>query len=244
MNFKLIIEYDGRDFRGWQIQKNERSVQGDIENALEMMCRQKITLHASGRTDAGVHALGQCAHFRCETRLTADIFLKGLNSLLRDDIVIRECTEMPENFHARFDVRNKIYQYRILNTPLPSAIDRGYSWHIRKKLDILSMQTAADHLPGKHDFKAFEGSGSPRAHTVRSIHKAEFEKNEKGYIIFKIQADGFLRYMVRNIVGTLVNVGLGRITAADFRQILLSGDRSQAGATAPPQGLFLLQVNY
>ncbi len=243
-NFRLLIEYDGTACHGWQRQKNERTVQGEIEKALETMCGRKITLNGSGRTDAGVHALGQTASFRCETRLTSEIFLKGLNSLLDPDIVIRECAEVPENFHARFDAKDKTYHYRILNRFLPSAIDRHFSWFIRTPLDTEAMRIAALHLMGEHDFRAFEGIGSPRAHTVRHVFMADLENQEKGYIVFKIRANGFLRFMVRNIVGTLVSVGLRKIAPDDFREIMLSKDRARAGATAPPQGLFLMCVNY
>jgi len=243
-NFRLLIEYDGRAYHGWQRQKNARTIQEEIEKALEAMCAQKITLNGSGRTDAGVHALGQTASFRCDTRLTPEIFLRGLNSMLDADIVIRECAEVPEDFHARFDVKDKTYHYRILNRFLPSAIDRHYSWFIRTPLDRQAMRSAAAHLTGEHDFRAFEGTGSPRVHTIRHIFMAELENQENGYIVFKIRASGFLRFMVRNIVGTLVSVGTGKITADDFREILVSKDRTKAGATAPPHGLFLMCVNY
>lgn len=244
MNFKLIIEYDGAAYHGWQRQKNARTIQGEIENALMKMTGKKIVLTGSGRTDAGVHAFGQTANFLCDTRLTPDTFQKGLNGILNNDIVIRECRQADDKFHARYDVTSKTYHYRILNRQLPAAISRQYAWFIRKKMDTDAMRSAVTHLVGRHDFKAFEGAGSPRSHTTRSVLNASVIGQDEGYVIFEIEADGFLRFMVRNIVGTLADVGLGKITPDAFKNILLSKDRKQAGATAPAHGLFLMNVNY
>ena len=242
-NFKLLIQYDGAAYHGWQIQKNDRTIQGEIQKALKLMTRQKIVLNASGRTDAGVHALAQAANFKCSTKLTPEAFQKGLNSLLDNDIVILDCKQVQESFHARFVAKAKTYKYRILNRNLPSAIDRNL-WFIRSPLNLDNMKQAAKNIIGTHDFKAFEGTGSPRVHTIRAITKAEFVIHDKGFITFHIQGNGFLRYMVRNIVGTLVDVGLGKISVEDFRQVLLSKDRKKAGITAPGQGLFLVCVEY
>jgi tRNA pseudouridine38-40 synthase len=243
-NFKLTIEYDGTRYHGWQRQPNGSSIQQTIENAIETMTRQEISLIGSGRTDAGVHAQGQTANFKCETRLAPDEIQRGLNSLLPDDIVIRQCQTVHPEFHSRYDVQSKRYRYWILNQALPSAIGRQYSWWIRSPLDISAMQQAADIIMGEHDFKAFEAAGSPRSHTRRRVMQACWERRTRGRITFDITADGFLRYMVRNIVGTLVSVGLHKITPEQFRKILNALDRSQAGTTAPPHGLFLLEVNY
>jgi len=243
-NFKIIIEYDGSAYHGWQRQKTDRSIQAEIEKAVSKMTNQPITISASGRTDAGVHALGQVANFKCETQITPEDFRNGLNCLLDDDIVIRACDEVDDDFHARFSVKSKIYRYHILNRQLPEAINRQYQWHIRKKLDLESMRSAIKHIIGSHDFKAFEGTGSPRAHTTRTIINATLTEQKPDKIIFEIEADGFLRFMVRNIAGTLVDVGLGKITPDRFNKILLSLDRDQASATAPPQGLFLVKVKY
>ncbi len=243
-NFKITIEYDGTSYHGWQRQKNERTIQEEIEKALLTMTGEKTVLTASGRTDAGVHALGQVANFTCDTDLSPQAFQNGLNSLTKDDIVIISCDIAYENFHSRFDAKSKIYNYRILNRNLPAAINRQYAWFIRKILDLVSMRHAARHIVGTHDFKAFEGTGSPRSHTTRCVIKADIVEQENGFIVFEIEADGFLRFMVRNIVGTLVDVGLGKITTNDFKKILLSKNRSMAGATAPPHGLFLMKVKY
>jgi len=243
-NFKITIEFDGTSYHGWQRQQNELTIQGEIEKALFTMTGKKTVLTASGRTDAGVHALGLVANFNCDTDLSPQTFLNGLNSLTKDDIVIIFCDIVDENFHSRFDAKSKTYNYRILNRNLPVAINRQYAWFIKKNLDLDAMRRAVRHIIGTHDFKAFEGTGSPRSHTTRRVFKAKILEKGNGLIVIEIKADGFLRFMVRNIVGTLVDVGLGKTTSDDFKTILLSKDRSTAGATAPPQGLFLMQVKY
>lgn len=244
-NFKLTIEYDGSGFHGWQRQKGCRTVQGEIEKAIETLCGQKTALIGSGRTDAGVHALGQVAGFTCRTRLDPATIQKALNSLLPAEIVIRDCQPAAPGFHARFDARRKTYRYRILNRPLAAAVGRQYAWHLRRPLDLGAMRRAAAVLIGRHDFAAFEGAGSPRSHTIRQVFTACFHAEEGGDVVaFDIEADGFLRFMVRNIVGTLVLVGGEKIGVSDFAEILQSRERRRAGPTAPPQGLFLMRVSY
>ncbi len=243
-NFKLTIEYDGSAFHGWQRQSSDPTIQGTIEAALGKMTRSSISLIGSGRTDAGVHAAGQIANFHCDTALTPQTFIKGLNSLLPDDIVIKACLEVGDSFHARYDAKSKTYVYRICNASLPSAIGRQYSWHVRKKLDTEMMKAAIDYFVGTHDFKSFEGAGSPRSTTIRKIMAATLEAKDGATLLFTVKADGFLRFMVRNIVGTLVDVGGGRISPDDVPAILASKDRNLASATAPPHGLFLMQVDY
>ncbi len=243
-NIKLIIEYDGSGFHGWQRQKSARTVQGDIENALCKILGSRVVLNGSGRTDAGVHALAQVANFKCDTHLGPDVFKNALNSLLGNDVVIRECFEADEAFHARYDVKSKVYHYRFLNRPVPSAICRQYAWFIRKPLDPDAMRAAMAHLPGSHDFKAFEGTGSPRSHTVRHVMDVQLAGLGEGLLEFRIEADGFLRYMVRNIVGTLVDAGHGKLDPDGFKAILRSRDRKTGGKTAPSRGLFLIRVNY
>ena len=243
-NFKIIIEYDGSAYHGWQRQPTDRTIQGEIESTLMTMTENRVTLIGSGRTDAGVHAYGQVANFRCNTSLGAEVFQNGLNSLLPEDIVVTSCEAVPEKFHAQYDVKSKTYHYRILNRRLPDAIFRRYAWHIRKKLDLNAMRSALYYIVGHHDFKAFEGSGSPRASTVRCVMNADFVETDDGYLVLKIEGDGFLKFMVRNIVGTLVDSGLGKITLSDFKRILASKDRNLAGITAPAHGLFLMEVKY
>jgi tRNA pseudouridine38-40 synthase len=243
-NFKLIIEYDGTRYCGWQRQPNGRSIQQEIETALGRMTRREITLIGSGRTDAGVHALGQAASFTCDTAIPPRAFQKGLNSLLPDDIVIRACTRVPPGFHARYDATGKRYRYTIRNQPLPAAIGRHYAWWVRTPLDVAAMASAATHLVGRKDFKAFEGAGSPRAHTIRHVTRAHVHSTSDGHVVIEVAADGFLRHMVRNIAGTLVAVGKGVLAADRTPALLASRDRGQAPATAPAHGLCLVQVFY
>ena len=238
------MEYDGTAYHGWQRQKTDRTIQGEIEKALKTMTEKPISLAGSGRTDAGVHALGQTASFKSDAGLSPVIYARGLNSLLPDDIHIKACELVDPEFHARYSVLSKMYQYRILNRDMPSIMERHYVWHIKHLLNVEAMQKAASYFVGEHDFKAFEGTGSPRTSTVRHVIRAGMRETKDSQILFDIEADGFLRYMVRNIVGTLVDVGRGRIPGEDVKEILLSGDRSRAGATAPAKGLFLMQVNY
>jgi tRNA pseudouridine38-40 synthase len=243
-NFKLTIEYDGSDYHGWQRQKNDRTIQGEIEKALQTMTSKQVALIGSGRTDAGVHAMGQVANFSVETQLNAENFQRGLNSLLPADIVIKACKLVNRKFHARYDVKSKTYTYRIINREIPPAIGRQYAWFIPKQLDLEAMGHAIRYFIGFHDFKAFEGTGSPRSNTIRHVLNADLKEEKHEYLVFEIEADGFLRFMVRNIVGTLVDVGLLRLTPDDFKKILHSKDRNQAGLTAPPHGLFLMAVKY
>lgn len=244
-NFKITIEYDGGGYHGWQRQKNFRSIQAEIEKAVTRIVGSETAVIGSGRTDAGVHALGQVANFRCKTRLCESEFQRALNSLLPDSIIVRKCTKAAAGFHARYDAKRKTYRYRILNHPLPVAIGRQYIWHIRQPLDLEAMQDAARVLIGRHDFKAFEGTGSPRTHTTRQVFRASLTREDNtGCLTFEIEADGFLRYMVRNIVGTLVSIGCGKISRDEFNAIFHSLDRRRAAATAPPHGLFLVRVSY
>lgn len=242
-NFKLVIEYDGRDYCGWQRQPNQSSIQATLESVLQRMTREPITLHGSGRTDAGVHALGQTAHFKCRTRLNPGDLQKGMNRLLPGDIAVRSCQAVPLDFHARFSACWKRYRYRICNQPIKQAVGRQYAWQIYRPLDVAAMSQGTRHLVGQHDFKSFESSGSPRAQTIRDVMQASWQMKDN-HLEFDIQANGFLRYMVRNIVGTLVAVGMGKMEADDIPALLTAADRRLAPATAPPHGLFLVHVAY
>ena len=242
--FKIVVEFDGTRYHGWQIQDRDTTVQQVLENALATMIGAPTKVIGSGRTDAGVHALGQCAHFSSRTTIGPEAFRNGLNSLLPDDIVIRECRRVAPAFHARYDALSKHYRYQLRNHPLPSAIGRRYAWHVRQPLDLRSMSSAAARLTGTHDFKAFEGAGSPRSNTERTIFSAELNEESDGLITIDFQGSGFLRYMVRNMVGALVAVGRGKLTPEDITRILESRDRTLAPATAPAHGLFLVSVDY
>ena len=243
-NIKLLIEYDGTGYHGWQRQKGVATVQGTIESAIKVMTEQAVTLIGSGRTDAGVHSLGQVASFRVDTNFTAIVFKKGLNSLLPADIIIKDVEQVSDHFHARYDCKGKSYHYHILNREIPSAIHRRFVWHIRQPLRIDDMREALSCLRGRYDFSAFEARGGVRKNAVRTVSDIGLDAYEEGKLVFRISADGFLRYMVRNIIGSLVDVGRGRLSPEEFHKIFLSKNRANAGATAPPHGLFLTHVFY
>jgi tRNA pseudouridine38-40 synthase len=241
---RLSIEYDGTNYQGWQVQPKGPTIQGILEEKIGLLTGQPVQLFGSGRTDSGVHALGQVAHFKTESRMDIGTIQRALNSLLPHDIVIQKAEEMEGDFHARKHSRSKIYEYRILNRNLRSAFHREYVWHIPQKLDLTEMKEATRSLIGEHDFAAFRTVGSPTRTTVRRVIRAEWKRGQNGLLRFEIEANGFLKQMVRSIVGTLVEVGKGRMRAADLRKILNSRDRSEAGPTAPAQGLFLKEVKY
>jgi len=243
-NIKLLIEYDGTNYHGWQVQPNGLTVQEVIEKKIKIMTRQRVRLCASGRTDAGVHALGQVASFKTSSSIPEEGFLRGLNCLLPPDIIIKAVEEVGSEFHAQFRTKRKKYCYRILNRALPSAIHRNYSWHLSAPLNIQVMQDASRGLIGKQDFSSFQAADPDSPEPVREVFQAEWSVDGQSFLCFTIEADGFLKHMVRNIVGTLVEVGKGKISGEKFARILKARDRRQAGVTAPPQGLFLLEVKY
>lgn len=243
-NIKLVIEYDGTNYHGWQIQPSALTVQEVIENKIEIMSRQRVRLTGSGRTDAGVHALGQVAHFLTHSTIPAEGFQKGLNSLLPCDIVVQSAEEVDLQFHAQYGARRKTYRYVILHRQVPSALFRNYSWHIPAALNVPDMEEASRFLTGKQDFTSFQGADADTEDPIREVFRAEWSVKEPEFLHFTIEADGFLRHMVRNIVGTLVEVGKRRRSPEQFGQVLRARDRRQAGITAPPQGLFLVEVKY
>jgi tRNA pseudouridine38-40 synthase len=240
---KLVIEYDGTAYLGWQIQPKGPTLQGKIEEKLSLLTGEAIHLVGSGRTDAGAHAFGQVAHFKTKSRMDVDSLQKALNSLLPPDIMIQKAEEVGEDFHARRP-RSKVYEYRILNRDVRSVFHRHYAWHLLQKLDFEEMKRAARNLIGEHDFSSFRSVGSPTRTSVRKVIRAEWKKSRDGLIRFEIEANGFLKQMVRAIVGTLVEVGRGKISVEEFRRILDAKDRKMAGPTAPARGLFLKEVKY
>ena len=240
---KLTIQYDGTDYYGWQMQASHITVQQVLQEALSIVCNHPVVLHGSGRTDTGVHALGQVAHFKTSSRIDMPQLHKGLNSLLPDDVVVREAVEAHPDFHARFDATARTYWYFILNEAVPSVFYRRYAWHVRKPLDIEAMRDAAALLVGMHDYSSFQAREREDACMVREVKRVRL-KRVGPLLLFEIQASSFLRHMVRGIVGTLVETGLGKLSAAGMRDILMARDRSQAGPTAPAQGLFLKEVRY
>ena len=245
-NIKLIIEYDGSAYHGWQAQDNALAIQQVVEEKLYVILREKVRLNSSGRTDAGVHALGQVVNFKTETVLSCERIFISLNGILPDDIAIRSVEDVPEGFDARRSATSKIYRYVILNRVAPTAIERHRCWHLRSPLDIDLMRKAALMLLGEHDFSAFRGSGCTAKHPLRRMLKVslDYSPENSDVINFEIEGQAFLKHMVRNIVGTLVAVGRGGIDLNSFKDILDSKDRTQAGVTAPAQGLFMLEVKY
>jgi tRNA pseudouridine38-40 synthase len=243
-NIRLLIEYDGTNYQGWQVQPKGPTIQGILEEKLGLLTGQPVQLFGSGRTDSGVHALGQVAHFKTQSQMDIRTIQKALNSLLPHDIVIQKAEEVGEGFHARKHSKSKIYEYRILNRNLRSAFHYGYVWHIPQKLNLTEMKKATQSLIGEHDFSAFRTVGSTTQTTVRRVVRAEWKRGRDGLIRFEIEANGFLKQMVRSIVGTLVEIGKGRRKPEDLRKILNSKNRKEAGPTAPAQGLFLKEVKY
>jgi tRNA pseudouridine38-40 synthase len=243
-NIKLVIEYDGTNYHGWQIQPNAVSIQETIEDRLQKITQEEIRLIVAGRTDAGVHAVEQVANFPTNSRLEINNIQRGLNSLLPPDIAVKEISEVEQDFHARYSAKSKIYRYVILNQRFPSPLYRNFSWFIPFKLNIKEMKSVVQCLIGKHDFSSFKASGCNSHNPIREVYGISLDKNSKGFIIFEIEANAFLKQMVRNIVGTLVDVGRGKMGVDEFEDIFLSRDRKRAGITAPPQGLFLVKVNY
>lgn len=241
---KLTIQYDGTAYVGWQIQPKGLTVQGVIEEKLKGLTGEAVRLTAASRTDAGVHAMGQVAHFKTKSRLNAKAIQRALNSLLPTDIAILKVEMAPETFHARKDARSKLYEYRILNEEVRSVFHRLYAWHVPYHLDLQEMKRATEFLVGEHDFSAFRSTGTPTRTAVRKVITAEWKKGREGLLYFEIEGTAFLKQMVRTIVGTLVEVGKGKIDSEGFQKILRSKDRSQAGPTAPPHGLFLKEVRF
>lgn len=244
-NIKLTIEYDGKDFNGWQKQPNKLNIQGEIERAIQEITKEeKIELNASGRTDAGVHALGQVANFKTNSKMPVEKFPIAINTKVKKSIVVKNAEEVPERFHSRYNCKQKTYRYIINNSEYGSAIYRNQEYHVPIKLDVEEMKKAVKFFEGEHDFKGFKASGTSSKNSVRKIFKTKVELHDDSRIYIELTGSGFLYNMVRIISGTLVDVGLGKIKAEDIPEIILSGDRQMAGKTLPPQGLYLLKVEY
>lgn len=242
-NIKLIIEYDGSNYSGWQRQNDVTTIQETIESTLEKTTGKKTQLIASGRTDKKVHALGQVANFFTDSNIPGANFKYCLNTKLPKDIQIIESKEVPVNFHSRFDAKGKRYKYLIYNNSIASPIYRNYSCHVRKDLDIKEMKEALAYFIGTHDFKSFMGPKSDIDTSIRTIYNMEI--SSRGRLIeIVIEGKSFLRHMIRIIVGTLIYIGMGKIKKEKIRCMLNKGNRTLAGPTAPPQGLFLQEVFY
>ena len=246
---KLEITYDGTRYKGWQRQPDAPSIQETLEKVLLKITGEQVAVTGSGRTDAGVHALKQVAAFSTESTLTPEVFYRALNGHLPDDIRILHTEDVPLSFHPIRDAVSKRYRYLIDDQRPFCPITRNYCWIYRKPLDVPTMQTAAEYLRGKHDFACFQTQGSPRETTVRTISDVSVQRFPPSPMLppmiqIEIEADGFLYNMMRTIAGTLVLFGVGRQTPNQMKEIIKSGNRSQAGPTAPPHGLYLVNVVY
>jgi len=241
---RLILSYDGTDFSGWQYQPDARTVQGVVEEALGVILAGPVRIGGAGRTDAGVHALGQAAAFRTASRIECPALFRGLNALLPSDVRILSVDEVPDSFDARRSAVLRIYRYLIYTGSVMSPFMGRYAWHVSAPLCSETMDRAGSLLVGTHDFASFASSGDETTSTVREVVSFHVQETGDGVIQVEIAANAFLRHMVRSIVGTIVDVGRGKMSVDEFAEILHAHDRGRAGMTAPPQGLFLVEVRY
>lgn len=244
IRYKLTLEYDGRGFVGWQRQANGTSVQAVLETAVQRFCGETVTAIAAGRTDAGVHALGQVAQIDLEREIAADQLRDALNFHLKPlPVAVLEAERAPEGFHARFSAVLRRYRYRIVNRRAPLALDAGRAWRVPQPLDAGAMHHAAQHLVGRHDFSSFRASLCQSSSPVKTLNRLEVERSGEE-IAIHAEARSFLHHQVRNFVGSLKLVGEGRWSEADLVRVLEARDRRAAGPTAPAHGLYLVEVRY
>jgi len=243
-NFKIIVEYDGRPFVGWQRQSAGPTVQGILEEALGRLCGHPVTLHGSGRTDAGVHARGQVASFVTASPRTARELVRGGNALLPPAVAILAAEEVAADFHARFSAVGKVYEYDYDVGPVRRPLRHGRAWPVGPDLDWAEMERALPALLGEHDFRAFQAAGGDMGDSVRTIFAAGLSRPEADLWRLSLTGSGFLRHMVRSVAGLLREIGRGRLPSAALAEIILAGDRARAGPTAPPGGLYLARVIY
>lgn len=244
-NYKITIQYDGTKYQGWQrLKDSDKSIQGKIENVLSEMCGHKIEIHGSGRTDAGVHAMGQVASFKMETDRSEGEICDYLNEYLPEDIAVTRVEKAEERFHARLTKSIKTYVYRISCSKIPPIFERKYVYRAEKELDVEKMKKAASYLVGKHDFLGFSSVKKVKKSTVRTIYDIQTEKNGQDEIKIIVTGDGFLYNMVRIISGTLIEIGQGTKDCEDIVKVFETKKREYAGFTAPPQGLTLYAVEY
>jgi tRNA pseudouridine38-40 synthase len=244
-SFRLVLEYDGTDFAGWQSQaQGERTVQATLVAALAEFTTGPVRVAGAGRTDAGVHAEGQVAAATLDTRLDAATLLRALNAKLPPDLAVVAAAPAPDGFDPRREAKGKLYRYAVWNGTEPSPLRRRRWHHVREPLDVPAMRSAAADLVGRRDFASFQGAGSSATSTLRTLTRAAVEGGARGEVRFELEGDGFLRHMVRNAVGTLLEVGLGRRDPGSLPALLAARDRSRAGPTAPACGLTLVRVDY
>jgi tRNA pseudouridine38-40 synthase len=250
--FKVVLSYDGTDFAGFQRQSNARSVQQVVEEALAAIEGQAVTVSGAGRTDSGVHALGQVASFKLSNPISAADLKQALNATFNGasafDVRAISVEEAHDDFNARFSARAKLYRYRILSAASNTPFERRFAWHVARPLNLYRMQQAAGDLLGEHDFAAFQSAGGDVKTSVRTITASGWSEqplSDGGRLLsYEVAGTGFLKYMVRSIVGTLVEIGAGRRDVDSVRQLVISGERAKAGPTAPPHGLYLVRVDY
>jgi tRNA pseudouridine38-40 synthase len=243
LNIKITVEYDGTQYCGWQIQPNGESIQAVLERAVSTFLGVSTKITGSGRTDAGVHALGQVANFFADKEFDRHRILRALNALTPPDITIQDAEIVSDSFDSRRDGRSRLYEYHVLNRSMPSPFYRNRAWHVHEPLDVRAMRAAIACLPGEHDFSSFRAAGCEAAHPMRKVYRTSLEKRGE-LLVYSIEATAFLRHMVRNLMGTLMEVGRQLRTPQSLCDLLESRDRSQAGPTAPPHGLYLVAVKY
>jgi len=242
--YKITIEYDGTNFVGWQKQDNGPSIQSSIENAIKKISSETVNLYGAGRTDSGVHAKGQVAHFELSNKISLDSIRDGINQHLRPlPIAILDTKEVNDDFHARFSAKLRTYEYLIINRRAPLTFNKHLAWGVFKKININEMKEAALNFVGKHDFNSFRSIDCQATSSIKTIQSCTIEKNGP-YIVINVAAKSFLHSQVRIMAGTLVDVGKGKISPINIKKIIESKDRSRAGATAPALGLYLIKVEY
>jgi tRNA pseudouridine38-40 synthase len=241
---RLLLEYDGTDYAGWQYQPGERTVQGELEAAVRKLTGEQLRLEVAGRTDAGVHALGQVASFRTVSAHPAEVFEHGLNANLPADVRVRKAQDAPADFHPRKSATGKWYRYRICDGRSRPVLDRMRAWHLPPGLDLAAMRAAAGRLIGTYDFSSFRSSSCEVKDPVRQMRRIEVFRDGAGLVVIELWASGFLKQMARAIAGTLAEVGGGKRPAGEIAAVLAARDRRRAGVTAPAHGLFLVRVDY
>ena len=242
-NIRLLIEYDGTNYAGWQWQKNAITIQETLSKAIEQVIQEKVAIYGAGRTDAGVHAVGQVANFHTHSNIPSERLLLAINFYLPRDITIKDAADVPESFHAQYCAVSKVYQYTLFNDWVRTSLNRDFCYVCGFQLDMDKMTNAAQYLIGTHDFTSFTTRALQEKNRIRTVKRMEIKKEGK-YIYFTVEADGFLYNMVRSIVGTLIEVGRGKIAVENVKDILDARNRNLAGPTAPAKGLCLMEVKY
>ena len=242
-NIRLLIEYDGTNYAGWQWQKNAKTVQESLSKAVGQVVQEAVKIYGAGRTDAGVHAVGQVANFHTHSNIQSERLLLAINFYLPHDITIKDAADVPESFHAQYCAVSKVYHYTLFNDWIRTSLNRNFCYVCGFQLDIDRMLDATQYLIGTHDFTSFTTKALQEKNRIRTIKKLEMKKEEK-YIYFTVEADGFLYNMVRSIVGTLIEVGRGKIAGESIKDILNAKNRNSAGPTSPARGLCLIEVKY